>query len=79
MPEMDGFEATALIRQAEGQSRRTPIIAITAHAMSGDKERSLQAGMDDYISKPVDADLLRRVLSRWLPQQIAEPTDLPQR
>jgi signal transduction histidine kinase/CheY-like chemotaxis protein len=79
MPQMDGFEATAAIRQAEGQSRRTPIIALTAHAMSADRERSLRAGMDDYLSKPVDPDLLRRVLSRWLPQQVGEPTDLPRR
>ena len=67
MPEMDGFEATAAIRKLEGNSRHTPIIAMTAHAMVGDRERSLQSGMDDYLSKPIDADLLRRILMRWLP------------
>ncbi len=67
MPEMDGFEATAAIRQAEGQNRkRLPIIAMTAHAMSGDKERCLAAGMDGYVSKPVRADHLFSVIEQVL-------------
>src|SRR5262249_41958062 len=63
MPEMGGFEATALIRAREqGSGRHTPIIALTAHAMKGDRERCLQAGMDGYVAKPISVDDLRRGL-----------------
>jgi CheY-like chemotaxis protein len=67
MPELDGFEATAAIRASEQPDDRTPIVAMTAAAMRGDRERCLAAGMDDYISKPVRIEELRSVLARWLP------------
>jgi signal transduction histidine kinase/ActR/RegA family two-component response regulator len=66
MPVMDGFEATRAIRRAEsGQGRRVPIVAMTAHAMASDREACLAAGMDDYLAKPIRADLLRETLERW--------------
>ncbi|PTN35634.1 response regulator [Desulfonatronum sp. SC1] len=78
MPEMDGYEATRRIRAAEVHGSRLPIIAMTAHAMTGVREKSLEAGMDDHVSKPIDPDLLRRTLARWLPTNDGErKTDEP--
>jgi len=66
MPEMDGFQATREIRKAEIlRGRRVPIIAMTANAMEGDRDKCISAGMDDYISKPVDPKKLQAVLLRW--------------
>lgn len=66
MPEMDGFEATGQIRRLEVErGGRIPIVAMTAHAMKGDRERCLEAGMDDYISKPIQVDKLMDIIERW--------------
>jgi CheY-like chemotaxis protein len=64
MPEMDGFEATRAVRKQEDGEKRTPIIALTAHAMSGDKERCLAAGMDGYVSKPIRITELMAEITR---------------
>jgi CheY-like chemotaxis protein len=66
MPEMDGYEATGEIRRREGTARHTPIIALTAGAMAEDRERCIQAGMDDYVSKPIRAVWLREMLDAYL-------------
>jgi CheY-like chemotaxis protein len=66
MPEMDGYKATKEIRIDEGGGRHTPIIAMTGNAMQGDREKALEAGMNDYVSKPVGLNELREVLGRWV-------------
>ncbi|MGE0439540.1 MAG: response regulator [Gemmatimonadales bacterium] len=67
MPVMDGYEATAAIRTYGQREARVPIVALTANAMEGDRDRCLRAGMDDYLAKPIKLEELRTVLTRWAP------------
>ena len=78
MPEMDGFETTRRIR-AHAEWRELPIIAMTAHAMKGDRERCIQAGMDDYVAKPIRAEELQQMVDKWgpTPGLSSTPTESP--
>ncbi len=71
MPELDGYEATAQIRDPKSgvRNHEVPVIAMTANAMTGDRERCLQAGMNDYVAKPVNPQALSEVLRKWLPEK----------
>jgi signal transduction histidine kinase/DNA-binding response OmpR family regulator len=72
MPEMDGFEATAVIREKEKKTgRHQPIVALTAHAMTGDRERCLNAGMDDYLTKPIRTQELDQILDSYVSRRIS--------
>jgi CheY-like chemotaxis protein len=88
MPVMDGYEATRIIREREAAHskeplqqqqgiRRIPIIALTAHSMEGDRERCLEAGMDDYLSKPFSLDGMTAVMKRWLSSQLGTAPSIP--
>jgi len=79
MPELDGYQTTRAIRRREGAGARLPIVALTAHALQGDRKKCLDAGMDDYISKPMGRKDLKAALLRWLPgvaEQQTPPPDL---
>jgi two-component system sensor histidine kinase/response regulator len=69
MPVMDGFTATREVRRREGAHRRTPVVAMTASAVAGDRERCLDAGMDDYITKPISPAAVAAVLEQWVAQR----------
>ncbi|KAF0221223.1 MAG: Sensor [Rhodospirillaceae bacterium] len=76
MPVMDGYELTRNIRNSEDFCHRLPIVALTANALQGDADKCLQAGMDDYLSKPVDMEKLSSVVEKWLPST-ADAADIP--
>jgi response regulator RpfG family c-di-GMP phosphodiesterase len=71
MPVMDGFETTRIIRQREKSenTKRLPIIAMTANAIEGDKKCCLDAGMDDYMTKPINSNTVAKMLKQWLPEE----------
>jgi PAS domain S-box-containing protein len=73
MPQMDGFKATAFIREREGLTHHTPIIALTASVTAEDRQRCLSAGMDDYLSKPVPREALATALRKWIPTAAPPP------
>jgi CheY-like chemotaxis protein len=76
MPVMDGYEASRAIRALKTDGRTVPIIALTANALEGDRERCLAAGMDDYLTKPLKRERLRAALEQWLPMAQREATTL---
>lgn len=76
MPDVDGFEATGIIRHTESEiGRHTPIIGLTAQAMEGDRERCLQAGMDDYLSKPATLERLKNLVDSWVIKTRSRPNE----
>ena len=72
MPVMDGFEATVAIRNTDSKvlNHNVPIIAMTANAMKGDREQCLEAGMDDYLAKPVRKSELEVIMGKWLQDKV---------
>ena len=75
MPEMDGFEATALLREREkqkGDGIRQPVVALTAYAMKDDRDRCMAAGVDDYLTKPIQPEELDALLETFMKQRVAE-------
>ncbi len=85
MPEMDGFEATRLIREREASDyrkskiQRIPIIAMTAHAMKGDRERCINAGMDDYVAKPISSEALLKAVHGLIPEKLQQDIPRPEK
>jgi CheY-like chemotaxis protein/HPt (histidine-containing phosphotransfer) domain-containing protein len=77
MPEMDGFEATRFLRAREGGGRHMPVIAMTAHALKGDRENCIKAGMDDYVAKPIQPKELLSVIARWAGRTVLPPSPAP--
>ena len=77
MPEIDGYQAAAEIRRLEGNSKHVPIVALTAHAMKGAEQTCREAGMDEYLSKPIDRNLLEKCVDRYLPLNASDAYAAP--
>ena len=75
MPVLDGYQTTKILREREGKEHHLAIIGLTAHAMSGDREKCLAAGMDDYLAKPVSMEKLSAILEKWSPHNSQQATD----
>jgi len=73
MPEVDGYQATAEIRRLEGPATHVPVVALTAHAMKGAEQTCREAGMDEYLSKPIDRQMLEKCVDRYLPPNASGP------
>lgn len=78
MPVMDGFEATKAIRALDRPISRVPIIAVTANVMEGQRDKCLAAGMNDYLPKPINKDVLRKAVDKWIPQLEGTPGESSQ-
>src|SRR5690606_33154510 len=78
MPEMDGYQLARELRASAGPAAQLPIVALTANSQKGVDRRCLEAGMDDYLSKPARLDDLRAILEKWLPDALPSPTPTPQ-
>ena len=79
MPELDGYGAAREVRRRETGGRRIPLIAVTAHAFEGEREKAISAGMDDYVTKPISASLLSEVIQRWWPKSLSREPESGER
>jgi signal transduction histidine kinase/FixJ family two-component response regulator/HPt (histidine-containing phosphotransfer) domain-containing protein len=79
MPELDGYGAAREVRRRETGQRRIPLIAVTAHAFEGERQKALSAGMDDYVTKPISAAVLREVIERWWPKSFSRESESGER
>ncbi|HVY30116.1 MAG TPA: ATP-binding protein [Polyangiaceae bacterium] len=79
MPELDGYGAAREIRRREGEGHRIPLIAVTAHAFEGERQKAISAGMDDYVTKPIDARVLNATIERWWPKSISNQPESGER
>jgi CheY-like chemotaxis protein len=79
MPELDGYGAAREIRRREAEGHRIPLIAVTAHAFEGERQKAISAGMDDYVTKPINAQVLNAAIERWWPKPIGNEPESGER